>query len=181
MTTPTIESVSLDGAHRFSKRVVDEIVLLEGLGVQGDAHAGVTVQHRSRVARDPEAPNLRQVHLIQAELFDEVAEDGFTVAPGALGENVTTRGIDLLELPRGTVLHLGEEAVIEVTGLRNPCTQINGIEQGLMKRLIEVDNEGTAVRKAGVMSVVLNGGVVRTGDRIRVVLPEGEHHALETV
>jgi MOSC domain-containing protein YiiM len=181
MTEPTIESVSLDDAHRFSKRVVDEIVLLEGLGVQGDAHAGVTVQHRSRVERDPDAPNLRQVHLIQAELFDEVAEDGFAVQAGALGENVTTRGVDLLGLPRGTVLRLGEEAAVEITGLRNPCTQINGIEKGLMKRLVGTDENGTVFRQAGVMSIVLSGGVVRTGDRIRVVLPEEPHEALGVV
>ena len=131
-----IIAVHRDAAHRFTKTTVDEIVLIEGVGVEGDAHAGETVQHLSRIERDPTQPNLRQVHLIHSELFDQVAADGFAMAPGLIGENVTTRGVDLLALPQGTRLHLGADAVIEITGLRNPCTQINGVEAGLMKRLV---------------------------------------------
>ena len=181
MTAASVVSVSRDPEHRFSKEVVDDIVLIAGLGVEGDAHAGTTVQHRSRVARDPSQPNLRQVHLVHAELFDEVEGSGFEVAPGELGENVTTRGVDLLGLPRGAVLRLGPDAVVEVTGLRNPCVQIDGLEAGLMRELVTRDDEGQVVRKAGVMAVVLVGGRVAPGDRVGVELPEGEHEALQPV
>ncbi|ROP75565.1 MOSC domain-containing protein YiiM [Frigoribacterium sp. PhB107] len=181
MTAASVVSVSRDPEHRFSKEVVDDIVLIAGLGVDGDAHAGTTVQHRSRVARDPSQPNLRQVHLVHAELFDEVEGSGFEVAPGELGENVTTRGVDLLGLPRGAVLRLGPDAVVEVTGLRNPCVQIDGLEAGLMRELVTRDDEGQVVRKAGVMAVVLVGGRVAPGDRVGVELPEGEHEALQPV
>lgn len=180
-TSARVEAVSLDGQHRFSKAGVSEIRLLAGLGVEGDAHAGVTVQHRSRVARDPSQPNLRQVHLIHVELLDEVAEDGFTVPPGAMGENVTTSGIDLLGLPVGTRLRIGDEAVLEVTGLRNPCLQIDGYQSGLMKRMVGRNEAGDVVRRAGVMSVVLQGGLVRPGDPIAVELPAEPHMALTPV
>src|SRR5262249_35071957 len=133
---PVIVAVCRDGQHCFSKPTTHEIMLLAGLGVQGDAHAGVTVQHRSRVAADPTQPNLRQVHLIHAELHDELREQGFTVEAGQLGENITTRGLDLLALPRGTVLRLGPRAVIEVTGLRNPCSQINDFRPGLLNAVL---------------------------------------------
>ncbi|GAB3616384.1 MOSC domain-containing protein [Okibacterium endophyticum] len=176
-----IVAVARDDAHGFAKPVAVEITLLEGIGVEGDAHAGRTVQHRSRVRRDPSEPNLRQVHLIHSELFDEVAEDGFEVAPGMLGENVTTRGIDLLALPEGTVLRLGQSAVVRVTGLRNPCAQIDGVGTGLMKRLSPRKPEGGIRRLAGVMSVVVAGGPVRAGDTITVELPVGEHRPLEPV
>ena len=181
MTRASVVSVSRDSEHRFSKPVVDEIVLVEGLGVEGDAHAGTTVQHRSRVARDPSQPNLRQVHLVHAELFDEVGGDGFAVAPGELGENVTTRGVDLLGLPRGTVLRLGPDAVVEVTGLRNPCVQIDGLEAGLMRQLVTRDDDDQVVRKAGVMAVVLAGGRVAPDDEVVVELPQGAHEALQPV
>lgn len=174
-------AVCRDGKHRFSKRPVEEIVLVPGLGVQGDAHLGVTVQHRSRVAADPTQPNLRQVHLIHAELFAEVAEHGFGVRPGELGENLTTRGIDLLSLPEGTVLHLGDEAVIELTGLRNPCQQINTFQSGLLKEVLTKNPTGGLVRKTGVMSVVLTGGVVRPGDPIVAALPATPHQPLRPV
>jgi MOSC domain-containing protein YiiM len=157
------------------------ITLLAGLGVQGDAHAGVTVKHRSRVARNPAQPNLRQLHLIHAELFDELAGQGFAVAPAELGENVTTRGIDLLALPRGTRLHLGESAIVEVTGLRNPCHQIDDWQPGLMAALLGRDAAGGLVRKSGVMAVVLAGGVLRPGDPILSVLPPAPHEALAPV
>jgi MOSC domain-containing protein YiiM len=167
-----VVSVSRDTAHHFSKPTVDEVVLVEGWGVEGDAHAGTTVQHRSRVARDPSQPNLRQVHLLHAEVFDEVAEQGFAVAPGQMGENVTTRGVDLLGLPTDTVLHLGDTAKVRVTGLRNPCQQINDFEPGLLRAVLGRADDGSVERKGGVMAVVLAGGTVRPGDTIRVERPE---------
>ncbi|QZQ55467.1 MOSC domain-containing protein [Curtobacterium sp. TC1] len=178
---PRVIAVSRDDVHRFSKPVVDEVTLVAGWGIEGDAHAGTTVQHRSRVARDPSQPNLRQVHLLHAEVFDDVAEAGFRVEPGQMGENVTTRGVDLLGLPTGTLLHLGDEACVRVTGLRNPCQQINGFEPGLLREVLGRDEDGAVVRKGGVMSVVVTGGVVRTGDSIRVELPSGERQALQPV
>ncbi len=144
-------------------------------------HAGVTVKHRSRVAQDPTQPNLRQVHLIHEELFDEVLEEGFKVAPGELGENVTTRGIDLPALPTGTLLRIGDEAVVKITGLRNPCLQIDAFQDGLLKQVVGRDAAGNIVRKAGIMSIVTAGGVVRPGDRIRVDLPAEPHRPLERV
>jgi MOSC domain-containing protein YiiM len=176
-----VVAVCRDDEHRFSKIPVDEIVLLPGLGVQGDAHLGLTVQHRSRVAADPTQPNLRQVHLIHAELFTEVAEHGFEVDAGQLGENVTTRGLDLLALPRGTLLHLGDEAVVELTGLRNPCRQINTFQSGLLKQVLTKNSAGELVRKSGVMSVVAAGGTVRPGDLVVVELPRAPHQPLEQV
>jgi MOSC domain-containing protein YiiM len=158
-----------------------EIRLLEGLGVEGDAHCGATVKHRSRVARDPTQPNLRQVHLVHAELFDELRAKGFAVTPGDIGENVTTRGIELLALPAGAQLRLGIEAVVEVTGLRNPCAQLDGFAPGLMAATLDRDAEGRLVRKAGIMGVVLAGGVVRPGDRIDVALPPLPHRPLDWV
>nr|WP_308405791.1 MOSC domain-containing protein [Streptomyces tardus] len=174
-------ALARDAEHNFGKPLRDRVRLLTGLGVEGDAHLGETVQHRSRVAKDPTQPNLRQVHLIHSELFDEVAADGFSVGPGLLGENVTTEGVDLLALPVGTVLRLGDEAVVELTGLRNPCLQIDGFSKGLMKRLIRRDGAGEIVRLAGVMSVVVAGGEVRVGDPVRVALPTGPHRPLERV
>jgi MOSC domain-containing protein YiiM len=157
------------------------IRLLAGLGVEGDAHAGATVKHRSRVKRDPTVPNLRQVHLIHAELHDELARAGFTLAPGQMGENITTRGVDLLGLPTGARLHLGATAVIEITGLRNPCAQLDGIQSGLMAATLDRDAHGGLIRKAGVMAVVHAGGEVRAGDPIRVELPPVPHRALQPV
>jgi MOSC domain-containing protein YiiM len=179
--TARVVSVSRDEAHRFSKPRVEEIRLIEGWGVEGDAHAGTTVQHLSRVARDPHQPNLRQVHLVHSELFDEVRRNGYDVEPGQLGENITTAGLDLLALPTGTVLHIGESASIRLTGLRNPCEQINGLAPRLMKEMVFRLPDGTVVRKAGVMSVVLTGGIVRPGDAVRAELPSGEQTAMEPV
>ena len=176
-----VSAVSSNGVYSFTKPNRESITLLEGLGVEGDVHAGVTVKHRSRVRRDPSQPNLRQVHLIHEELFEEVREAGFEVAAGALGENVTTRGIDLLGLPRGTLLRLGDEAVVEVTGLRNPCLQIDGFRKGLLKEVVRRDEDGSMRLKAGIMSVVLAGGVVRPGDPVTVELPDGPHVPLEIV
>ncbi|MBC3986852.1 MOSC domain-containing protein [Streptomyces sp. AC536] len=177
----TVTAVCSDDRHAFSKPVREEITLLAGLGVEGDAHLGVTVQHRSRVARNPTQPNLRQVHLLQSELFSDLAAAGFTVRPGDLGENVTTSGVDLLGLPVGTLLRLGATAVVEVTGLRNPCRQIDGFSDGLLERVVGRDADGRVVRKAGVMSIVREGGAVRPGDAIRVELPVGPHRPLERV
>jgi MOSC domain-containing protein YiiM len=177
----TVTAVSSNGRYSFTKPNRPDIRLLAGLGVEGDVHAGTTVKHRSRVARDPTQPNLRQVHLIHEELFAEVAEAGFTVAPGELGENITTRGIDLLALPTGTLLRIGESAVLEITGLRNPCLQIDAFREGLLKQVVGRDEAGAIVRKAGVMSVVLAGGTVRPGDRILTELPAPPHRPLDRV
>lgn len=176
-----VTAVSRSANHSFSKPNEPEVVLLEGLGVEGDVHAGATVKHRSRVARAPEEPNLRQVHLIHAELHDELQASGFTVGAGDLGENVTTRGIDLLGLPAGTLLRLGKHAVVEVTGLRNPCVQLDGFQPGLMKAVLGRDEHGELIRKAGVMAVVITGGTVRAGDAIRVELPAEPHEKLQPV
>jgi MOSC domain-containing protein YiiM len=176
--TARVEAVHRSGSHSFGKFAEDAITLVPGLGVQGDAHAGATVKHRSRVRRDPTQPNLRQVHLIHAELFDELVERGFAVFAGDLGENVTTRGIDLLALSTGTRLKLGPSALVEVTGLRNPCSQIDKFQQGLMQAVLDRDEEGHLVRKAGVMAVVLQGGEVRPGDAIEVLPPAGGHRPL---
>jgi MOSC domain-containing protein YiiM len=170
----TVAAVSLSPKHTFSKAVAREIVLLAGLGVQGDAHAGVTVRHRYRVRKDPNAPNLCQVHLIHEELFAELAEQEIAVAPGEMGENVATRGLDVLALPRGTRLHLGPDAIVEVTGLRDPCNLMNELRPGLMKACLARAADGTLVRKAGIMGIVIQGGVVRAGDAIEVRLPAGE-------
>ena len=175
-----VVAVARDGAHRFSKPLTDAIRLVEGLGVEGDAHCGATVQHRSRVAKDPSQPNLRQVHLIHAELLDELSGRGFAVPPGAMGENVLTRGVDLLGLSAGTRLRLGG-AVVEVTGLRNPCAQLDGYAPGLMKAVLDRTADGSLVRKAGVMAVVITGGVVRAGDQVAVVSTPAEFRALEPV
>ncbi|RSS81673.1 MOSC domain-containing protein [Streptomyces sp. WAC06614] len=174
-------AVSSNGAYSFTKPTRESITLLAGLGVEGDVHAGVTVKHRSRVAQDPTQPNLRQVHLIHHELFEEVGGAGFTVAPGQLGENVTTVGIDLLSLPTGTLLRLGEEAVVEITGLRNPCLQIDAFQDGLLKQMVGREEDGRIVRKAGIMGVVRQGGTVRPGDPITVTLPAEPHVPLARV
>ncbi|MZF83825.1 MOSC domain-containing protein [Streptomyces sp. SID5643] len=176
-----VTAVSSNGEYAFTKPNRDSITLLTGLGVEGDVHAGVTVKHRSRVAQDPTRPNLRQVHLMHEELFAEVGEAGFKVAPGDLGENITTRGIDLLALPTGTLLRIGDSAVLEVTGLRNPCLQIDLFQDGLLKQVVGRDQAGGIVRKAGIMSVVREGGVVRPGDMIEAELPSGPHRPLEKV
>ncbi|MFE9970874.1 MOSC domain-containing protein [Streptomyces hirsutus] len=179
--TGTVTAVSSNGVYSFTKPNRDSIVLLAGLGVEGDVHAGVTVKHRSRVARDPTRPNLRQVHLIHEELFTEVGGEGFEVAPGDLGENITTRGIDLLGLPVGTLLRIGDDAVLEVTGLRNPCLQIDNFQEGLLKQVVGRDEAGNLVRKAGIMSIVKEGGAVRPGDAIRAEPPSGPHRPLDRV
>lgn len=177
----TVIGVSSSAVHAMAKVPRDWIRLLTGLGVEGDAHLGARVKHRSRVARDPEAPNLRQVHLLHAELHDELVAAGFNVAPSFMGENVTTRGIDLLGLPARTRLELGPEVLVEVTGLRNPCAQLDGLQPGLMSATLARDAEGRLIRKAGVMAIVLTGGVIRPGDRIAATFPPLPHAPLEPV
>jgi MOSC domain-containing protein YiiM len=181
VTGPRVVSVSVAPTHAFAKSVVEAIELIAGVGVRGDAHAGATVRHRSRVRKDASAPNLRQVHLMHRELFEELAAKGFAVGPGDLGENVATEGVDLLGLPTGTLLHLGQEAVVEVTGLRNPCAQLDAFQPGLMAAVLDRTQGGALIRKAGIMSVVLRGGVVRPGDAIRVRWPDPPHLALAPV
>ena len=174
-------AVSRSETHTFTKPNTSSIRLLTGLGVEGDAHLGETVKHRSRVRQDPTQPNLRQVHLIHVELLDELRAGGFALAPGEIGENVTTRGIDLLALPAGTRLRLGSEAIVEVTGLRNPCRQLDAHQAGLTAALLGRDTDGRVIRKSGIMGVVAAGGEVRTGDAIVVELPVAPHRRLEVV
>jgi MOSC domain len=176
-----VVSVSQCGTHRFSKPPRMWIRLLAGLGVEGDAHLGTTVKHRSRVAKDPTQPNLRQVHLVHVELLAELEAAGFVVGPGDIGENVLTRGVDLLALPTDTVLRIGEAASVRVTGLRNPCVQLDRFRPGLMKATLDRDAAGGLVRKAGVMAVVLTSGEVRPGDRIEVAFPAGAYRRLQPV
>jgi MOSC domain-containing protein YiiM len=176
-----VTAVSRSPEYTFTKPNQDSIRLLAGSGVEGDVHAGVKVKHRWRVARDPNQPNLRQVHLIHAELHDELRAAGFDVSAGQMGENVTTRGIDLLELPTGTRLRLGQTAVVEVTGLRNPCHQLDHFQAGLMKAVLGRDEQGNLIRKAGVMGIVLESGEVRPADPISIELPPEPHRPLEPV
>ena len=176
-----VTAVSRSAGHTLIKPNGDIIRLLAGRGVEGDAHSGATVKHRSRVARDPSQPNLRQVHLVHAELHDTLNEQGFAVSAGQMGENVTTRGVDLLGLPTGARLRLGDMAIVEVTGLRNPCAQLDRIQPGLMGATLERAQDGSLVRKAGIMAVVLAGGDVRPGDPIRVELPPEPHRPLAPV
>jgi MOSC domain-containing protein YiiM len=178
--SPVVAAVARREGHHFSKSVVSSIMLVAGIGVEDDGHAGATVQHRSRVRRDPTQPNLRQVHLIHGELLDELGEQGYDVAPAELGENITTRGLDLLALPRGARLHIGD-GVVEVTGLRNPCYQIDQFRRGVLAAVVGRRPDGTVFRKAGVMGVVVAGGEIRPGDAIGVVLPEPPLLPLEPV
>lgn len=177
----SIVAVNLSGKHTFSKPSQLSIRLLRGLGVEGDAHMGETVKHRYHVARNPDAPNLRQVHLIHRELFDELRAAGFDVGPGDMGENVTTSGVDLLNLPRGTRLRLGDFAIVELTGLRSPCKQIDGFQPGLMNAVLDRDADGNRVRKSGVMAIVIAGGEVRPGDPIEIQRRSGPAEKLAPV
>ena len=181
MSEGRVIAVSRSATHTMTKPGCDRIRLLAGLGVEGDAHMGETVKHRSRVAGDPAQPNLRQVHLIHAELFDELRAKGFDVSPGLMGENVTTRGIDLLALPMGARLHLGGSAIVEVTGLRNPCYQLDELQKGLMAATLDRGADGELIRKAGVMGIAIAGGDAAVGDAIRVALPAGAHERLKAV
>ncbi|MBW4442178.1 MAG: MOSC domain-containing protein [Plectolyngbya sp. WJT66-NPBG17] len=174
-------AVSRSTTHTFSKLNQDRIQLISGFGVEGDAHLGQTIKHRSRVAVDPTQPNLRQVHLIHGELHDELQAAGFSVLAGQMGENITTRGIDLLNLPTGTRLRLGDRAIVELTGLRNPCAQLDRFQAGLMAAVLDRDEQGKVIRKSGVMSIVVADGEVRPGDLIQVELPPAPHQPLDRV
>ena len=176
-----VEAVSVSPKHTMRKPNALFIELKTGEGIVGDAHSGATVKHRSRVRQDPTRPNLRQVHLIHAELHDELRERGYVLAAGEMGENVTTRGVDLLNLPTGTRLGLGASAIIEVTGLRNPCFQLDGLQSGLMEATLDRDSDGNLVRKAGVMAIVIADGQVRPGDQLSVQLPPPPHRPLRPV
>lgn len=178
--TATVIAVASDTGHNFTKPTQERITLIAGIGVEGDAHAGKTVQHLSDKKKNPDAPNLRQVHLMHAELFDELAAKDITVLPGQMGENIVTKGVDLLGLPQGTELQMGE-AVIQITGLRSPCYKLNTIHPELLKAVVEKRADGSVNKKSGVMSVVLQGGTVAAGDEIVVRLPDGEHLPLECV
>ena len=181
LTDGIVLSVSMSDSHSFSKYRAESIKLLEGLGVEGDAHCGKTVQHLSRVAKDPRRPNLRQAHLIHAELLDDLADSGFELTPGMLGENITTRDIPLLQLPTGTRLIFSASVVIEITGLRNPCSQLDTFMPGLLAAVVDRDSMGRLVRKCGVMTTVVTGGIVQPGDSIEVELPPKPHTPLYRV
>ena len=181
MSEARVVAVAKDGVHRFSKEIVSEIRIIEGMGVEGDAHLGKTVKHRSRVAVDPTQPNLRQVHLIHSELFSEVSEKGFIVRAADLGENITTFGVDLLALPRGTVLMIGQTVELEVTGLRNPCKQIDNFQTGLLSAVLIKGENGELIRKSGIMTVVKAGGSIKAGDAIQSIFPEKPYLPLERV
>jgi len=176
-----VTAVSKSKNHSFSKHNCDSITLLAGHGVEGDAHSGTTVKHRSRVAVDPSQPNLRQVHLIHAELHDELTKQGFQVVPGVMGENITTRGVDILGLPRDTLMYIGDDVIIQVTGLRNPCKQLDNYQNGLLKAVLGNTADGEVIRKAGIMGIVRAGGVITSGDTIKLKLPDKPHHKLERV
>lgn len=174
-------AVAKDGLHRFSKSRAEQISLATGLGVVGDAHEGATVQHRSRIAKDPSQPNLRQVHLMQSELFEDLAAKGFDIHPADLGENITTSGVNLLGLPRGTLLRIGDVASLEVTGLRNPCAQIERFRPGLLAAVLDRGPNNELIRKAGIMAIVIQGGLIRPDDRIEIELPEPPFQPLDAV
>lgn len=179
--TPVVIAVSACSEHKFSKPIMPAITLIAGFGIEGDAHAGRTVKHRSRVAKDPTQPNLRQVHILHAELLDELSKQGFSVGPGDIGDNIVTRGIDLLGLSSGTHLTFPSGAKIEITGLRNPCKQLDGLQKGLLKAVLDKDDDGNLIRKSGVMGIVLEGGRIKPDDTIEVTSPEGSHVSLVCV
>ena len=176
-----VHSLSISNQHTFSKKVIDQVEVIEGIGIKGDAHAGITVKHRSRVAKDPTQPNLRQIHLIHLELLNELAEKGYTVNPGELGENITTVGISLLDLPKNTLLKIGKQVSIQITGLRNPCHQIDKFQKGLLKEVVGKDKSGAIVRMAGIMGIVLKGGIINSQDEIEITYPALPHYKLERV
>jgi MOSC domain len=173
----TVVAVAADRGHRFSKPTRDRIVLLEGHGVEGDAHAGPFVRHRYLARRRPRVPNLRQVHLIPSELFRSLSEAGFEVAAGDLGENITTTGLDLERMPLGTLIEFGLMAMIELTGLRTPCVLIDRFQAGLKRQVLSSDETGPPF-KCGVLGVVRSGGPVAAGDAARARLPSSRFRTL---
>lgn len=181
MENGIVRALSKSGTHTFNKYNTESINLLKGLGVEGDAHSGKNVMHLYDKRKNPDKPNLRQVHLIHTELHAELAEQGFKVEAGEMGENITTSGIDVLNLPKGTILEIGKEAKVEVTGLRFPCSKLDTIQKGLMKAVLKKDEDGNLILKSGIMGIVLEGGVINVGDGIRVCLPEEPYVKLEKV
>jgi MOSC domain-containing protein YiiM len=179
--TPQVTSVSLNPLHTFSKRPVPEIRILAHHGVEGDAHAGEKVQHLYRVRKNPNAPNLCQVHLIAEEFLEELRTQNFPIEPGQLGENIIVRSLDLCSLSVGATLRLGSDALIEITGLRDPCNQLNTLRPGLMKACLARSLDGTLIRKAGVMAIALVSGSVRPGDPIHLTLPPHPHRPMGPV
>ncbi len=178
---PHVTSVAARHGHGLGKDTCAEITLIANEGVAGDAHCGITVKHRSRVAKDPSQPNLRQVHLIHTELFEELATKGFKVGAGNLGENILTAGLDLLACPKDAELRFPSGAILKIAGLRNPCNQINGHSLGLMQALLDTADDGSLIRKGGVMAIVLVGGIVKVNDDIAVHLPAKPWLALQPV
>lgn len=179
--SPHVAAVHRSARHAFTKHAEACITLLAGLGVEGDAHCGHTVQNRYLKRLDSSRPNLRQVHLLQAELLDELRTQGFEVSAGGLGENISTRGLDMLSLARGTRLHIGADAIVELTGLRAPCVQIDRFRNGLKAQVTTRDARGASIIKAGVMGIVLRGGAICGDDVIVVRPPDGPHAPLEPV
>ena len=171
--TPRVVAVNSKDTPGVGKIPRDAVTLIANHGIEGDYHAGPDVRHRSRAAKDPQQPNRRQVHLMHSELFDDLAPLGIKVTPGAMGENITTRGLALLDLAPGTKLRLGDTAVIEITGCRNPCNQLDAVDERLLAQVALKAGDGSIIRKAGIMAVVLAGGVVRPGDAISVEAPLG--------
>ena len=174
----SVVAVSKDEYHRFSKVPCTQITLIKGVGVRGDTHSGVTVQHLFAVEQDPRQPNLRQVHLLQQEFLDQARDQGYELTPGDLGENILTDDLDLVGLWQDTLLHIGSQAVVRVSGLRNPCAQIDSFRPGLLQVAVRRDLKGDVVRKAGIMGVVTTGGVVHPGDEIEVEWPAQPHRRL---
>lgn len=181
MSSPVVLSVNKSDVHNVSKQPHPFIELIEGLGIEGDAHKGKTVQHGYLVRRDPERKNLRQVHLIALEMIEEIKQKGFQIGAGSLGENITTQHIDLIHLPEGTILKIGEEAEIQLTGLRMPCSQLNKVQDGLMKAVLQFDENKKPIPTCGVMSVILKGGKIYPNDSIQIVLPSGDHQPMKEV
>jgi len=181
MQNSKVHALSISEQHTFSKNLVNEVVVIAGIGIKGDAHAGVTVKHRSRVAKDPTQPNLRQIHLIHLELLSDLKTKGYIVKPGDLGENITTTGISLLDLPKDTILTIGENVEIQITGLRNPCHQIDKFQKGLLKEVVGKNDAGEIVRMAGIMGIVLKGGIIKVNDTIQIAYPDLPYQKLERV
>jgi len=181
MKSGKVHSLSSSAQHSFSKHTTHQVEVIKGIGIKGDAHAGVKVKHRSRVAKDPNQPNLRQIHLIHLELLKELVAKGYTVNPGDLGENITTEGISILNLPKDTILKIGENVAIQITGLRNPCHQIDKFQKGLLKEVVGKNDAGDIIRMAGIMAIVLEGGMIKVNDEILVELPALPHQKLERV
>jgi MOSC domain-containing protein YiiM len=179
--SPLVVAVCSSPNHNFSKFVREKIYIISGIGVENDVHSGKKVKHRSRVTQNPNQPNLRQVHLIHVELFEELKQKGFEISCGEIGENITTKNLDLLNLPRNTILEIGATAKIKVTGLRNPCYQLNDLQDGLMNAVLEINNNGELIRKAGIMGIVIKSGEIKAGDLIKIELPNEPFEKLERV